>query len=607
MRHLAAHIALILQSLDARIPFALKGNTVGIGKLSRRLFLLTLAAIMPAAIVLFYNLYSLRLAKESEIRDEAVRAGQFGALEIQRIVSGAENILIALSAMPVIQQRDENGCEAYLPRVTARLPQFSIIGVADMTGQVFCPKAANGKQITIGDRSYFQRTLRTGNFVVGEYIIGRLTKEEVLPLAMPVRDDQGRVVGVIFGSLRLGWLSQRLSERKFGRNSALTVTDRTGTILARVPYQSKYVGTKIISQYLQYVTAPAPTTLRARGRDGIERIFGIYPVDTVADGLFISAGISVDDAYGPIRRITLISALAALFSLLLSFLLAWLTSIELIRRPVGRLIATIKNWRGGDEAARTGMSESSGEFGVVGKAIDDFLCELVAARQAAAQSETQRELLVHELDHRIKNLLATVQSVARQTFKDAARPEDAVAGFVRRLAAMSEAHGLLMKDNWQSAGMRDIVAAATLPFANEVTPQFAITGPDFQVKAKAVLSLSMALHELCTNAVKYGALKSGDGRVDIDWTVDHGDKPENSVFRLNWAEKGGPPVVAPQKFGFGSKMIERVLGYELEAKVETKYAETGVICTLVAPLDRIRASQTAYAATQSLSPHYERL
>ena len=115
-------------------PFAQKGNNVGIGKLSRRLFLLTLAALLPAAIVLFYNLYSSRLAKETEIRDEAVRAGQFGALEIQRIVSGAENVLIALSAMPVIQQRDEAGCQAYLARVTARLPQFSVIGVTDVHG-----------------------------------------------------------------------------------------------------------------------------------------------------------------------------------------------------------------------------------------------------------------------------------------------------------------------------------------------------------------------------------------------------------------------------------------------------------------------------------------
>jgi two-component sensor histidine kinase len=560
------------------------------------LFLLTLAALLPAAVVLFYNLYSLRLAKEDEIRDEAVRAGQFGALEIQRIISGAENVLIVLSATSAIQQRDEADCRDYLARVTARLPQFSIIGVTDVGGEVFCPKQAGAKAITIADRPYFQQALRTGKFVVGEYTIGRVTKEKILPLALPLKDDQGKTAGVVFGALRLGWLSQRLSERKFGRNSALTVTDRNGTILARVPYQPEYVGTKILGQYLQYVNAPAPTTLKARGRDGIERVFGIYPVGTVADGLFISAGISVDDAYGPIRRITWISAVAAFFSLFLSFLLAWLTSTELIRRPVGKLIAAIESWRSGDEASRTGMSERGGEFGIVGKAIDDFLGELVATRQTAAKAEAQRELLVHELDHRIKNLLATVQSLARQTFKDTARLEDAVPGFTRRLAAMSEAHGLLMKDNWQSAGMRDLVAAATSPFTNEAAPQFAVSGLDFQVKAKAVLSLSMALHELCTNAVKYGALKQSEGRVAIDWAIGRDEhRPDSDIFRFTWTEEGGPTVAAPEKFGFGSKMIERVLGYELEATVETKYLETGVTCTLIAPLDRIRAE--IYAAS----------
>lgn len=568
---------------------------MGIGKLSRRLFLLTLVALLPAAIVLFYNLYSIRQAKETEIRDEAVRAGQFGALELQRIVSGAENVLIALAASPAIQQFNGSDCTAYLRRVAARLPQFLGIAVADGQGLIVCrPKP--GASTTIGDRPYFKEVLKTRDFVVGEYTVSRISHQAILPLAMPVRDDQGKVAGVIVGALNLDWLGQRLAERKFARNSALTVTDRTGTIIARVPNVEKYLGTKVGAQYLNLVTADQPGTLRARGRDGIERIFGYYPASSIATGMFISAGISVDDAYGPIRRVSWISLLATLVSLLLSFVLAWLTSRELIRRPVGRLIATIRNWRGGDEAARTGMSESSGEFGVVGKAIDDFLCELVAARQAAMQAQAQRELLVHELDHRIKNLLATVQSLARQTFKDTARPEEAVAGFTRRLAAMSEAHGLLMKDNWQSAGMRDVVLAATLPFTNEAKPQFAIAGPDLELKAKAVLSLSMALHELCTNAVKYGALKGSDGRVEIDWAVDRGDRPEDGVLRFNWVEKGGPAVVAPQKFGFGSKMIERVLGYELEATVETRYAETGVICTLVAPLDRIRAGAPPYVA-----------
>jgi two-component sensor histidine kinase len=594
---LTTQIALIFAPPGDRIRFGSGECSVGIGKLSRRLFLLTLVALIPAAIVLFYNLYSIQVAKEEEVHDEALRAAQLGALEMQRIVSGAENVLIALSAAPVIQRQDDGGCQAYLRRAGTRLPQFSGIVVADAHGIVICRQAPDGSILSLADMPYFKEALGTGRFVAGEYSIGRISSEAMLPLALPIHGDDNKAIGVIVGGLSLDWLGQRLHERNFAEKSALTVTDRAGTILARAPTPGNLVGTRISERVLRVVGADRPGTFKATGTDGIERIIGYYPVSAETSGLFVTAGISTDEAYGTIRRASWISLVVTLASLFLSFLLAWLTSAELIRRPVGKLIATIENWRSGDDAARTGMSERGGEFGVVGKAIDDFLGELVAARQNTVKAEAQRELLVHELDHRIKNLLATVQSLARQTFKDSARFEDAIPGFTRRLAAMSEAHGLLMKDNWRSAGMRALVAAATSPFTSEAAPQFVVTGPDFQVKAKAVLSLSMALHELCTNAVKYGALKNSEGRVHIDWAIGSNDeRPDGDIFRLTWTEKGGPVVHMPEKFGFGSRMIERVLGYDLEAAVETKYLETGVTCTLVAPLKRIRAEGDKDAA-----------
>jgi two-component sensor histidine kinase len=150
-----------------------------------------------------------------------------------------------------------------------------------------------------------------------------------------------------------------------------------------------------------------------------------------------------------------------------------------------------------------------------------------------------------------------------------------------------------MKDDVQSAGMRDMVESAIRPFVGD-REQFAVRGPNFPVKAKAVLSLSMALHELCTNAVKYGALGLPAGRISIEWSIHN--EGEAKLLRLVWAESDGPRVDAPTRLGFGSKMIERVLGYELEADVETTYAEAGLVFTLTAPLGRIRLVQTQGAA-----------
>jgi two-component sensor histidine kinase len=316
----------------------------------------------------------------------------------------------------------------------------------------------------------------------------------------------------------------------------------------------------------------------------------------VVAGLLVSAGISTEEAYATIHEAGTIGLALIGASLLLSFVLAGITSAELIRRPVRKLTSTISAWRSGNEAARTSMSETSGELGIVGKAIDDFLSELVAARLAAAAAEEQRELLVHELDHRIKNLLVTVQSVARQTLKSESTGDDTVKVFVKRLNALSEAHGLLMKDDGQSARMRDMVESAIRPFAGDRATQFTVSGPDFQVKVKAVLSISMALHELCTNAVKYGALSTSAGRIAIEWSITSGGDADEEMLRLVWTESGGPPVTVPDKLGFGSKMIERVLGYELEADVSTSYAEGGLIFTLTAPLARVRLAQLQAAA-----------
>jgi two-component sensor histidine kinase len=557
--------------------------------------LLTLIALLPATLLLSYNLYSVRVRTERGVRDEALRLGELGSLELQRIISGAENVMIAFSAEPAIYDHDIPDCQNYLARLGDRLPQFTGIALTDANGVVVCSQHPAAIGVSLADRDYIKEALRTGQFTVGTYTEGRVSKQAVLPLGLPVVDKDGKTIAIVIAPLRIDWLNAKLGEHQGGRGSAFLVIDRIGTIIARIPDPHKFVGTNLTATYHRLLSVKTPATFTAVGLDGVDRIIGYYPASDARIGLGVAFGISTDEAYGTIRHTFTISLIITIASVLLSIMLAWLTSTRLIRRPVGVLVDTIRAWRGGDEAARTGMSERRGELGIVGKAIDDFLQELVAARRATADAEARRELLVHELDHRIKNLLATVQSVAQQTFKETAKPQDAVRIFSRRLNALSEAHALLMRTDGQSANLCDVVAAAIRPFANEEAPQFDISGPSFPVKVKAVLSLSMALHELCTNAVKYGALCQPLGRVVITWSMEEGDSPESARFHLAWTEHGGPDVVPPQTFGFGSKMIERVLGYELEAVVETRYPATGLEFRLSAPLARFRLSSSAAA------------
>jgi signal transduction histidine kinase len=198
------------------------------------------------------------------------------------------------------------------------------------------------------------------------------------------------------------------------------------------------------------------------------------------------------------------------------------------------------------------------------------------------RQEQHRQLLVNELNHRVKNTLTTVQSFAMQTLRNAASLSEGRRAFESRLIALSKAHDVLVRESWEAAGLREIVSDALAAYSGRAENRVRIGGKDIRICPKAALALSMALHELATNAVKYGALSNQSGRVDISWTAD-------TEFRLDWTEAGGPEVHPPARRGFGSRLIEQGLAHEIGGKVELSFESSGVDCTIRAPLEEIRA------------------
>lgn len=202
--------------------------------------------------------------------------------------------------------------------------------------------------------------------------------------------------------------------------------------------------------------------------------------------------------------------------------------------------------------------------------------------------ELHRELLIQELNHRVKNTLASVQALAAQTFRGSGM-RDAVATFEARLLAMSRAHDVLTRENWKGAGIREIVGDAVAAWAGKSSPRATCAGPDLLLRPPAALALAMALHELATNAVKYGALSNKEGTVSIRWSVS--DDPER-CFRLRWLEQGGPPVHPPTKRGFGSRLIQYALARDLGGTVRLAFDAGGVECRIEAPLEDVRGEET---------------
>ena len=185
-------------------------------------------------------------------------------------------------------------------------------------------------------------------------------------------------------------------------------------------------------------------------------------------------------------------------------------------------------------------------------------------------------LLIHELNHRVKNTLAIVQAIAHQSFKGEALSISARRAFEGRLAALSAAHNLLTRQNWEGASIRQVLDEGLAAYRS--SDRISLSGPDLPLGPKPAVSLAMAVHELATNAVKYGALSNEQGRIEIDWAVEAGR------LRWTWRERGGPNVARPQRRGFGSRMIERGLAAELRGEVRLDFAEDGLVCTLSSPL-----------------------
>ena len=189
-------------------------------------------------------------------------------------------------------------------------------------------------------------------------------------------------------------------------------------------------------------------------------------------------------------------------------------------------------------------------------------------------AQEQQKLLVNEMKHRIKNTLATVQAIAAQTLRDISDSDRHA--FIARLQALAGAHDLLTSQNWQQASLKGIVERALEPFQETHHKRFLIDGPDdISLDAQRSSSLAMALHELATNATKFGALSNDSGQVRVTW--ERGGEPNR--VRLRWQEIGGPAVVPPEEKGFGSRLIERALNNNSD-KAKLDFAPDGVVCTL---------------------------
>lgn len=208
-----------------------------------------------------------------------------------------------------------------------------------------------------------------------------------------------------------------------------------------------------------------------------------------------------------------------------------------------------------------------------------------AGIDATEQEGAQRlqRLLLDEMHHRTKNMLATVMAITSQSLRSATTLDEGREAIISRLVALGRAQDILLKAHDSGAMLTDLVSAAVEPFESDVSPRFVVPFAPIEIGAGAVLPLTLSLNELCTNAVKYGALSNPTGRVEIISTADE----KNQLFSLTWTETGGPPVVQPTRRGFGTRLLGALAG-RLHGEVTMRFEPDGIIYQLDSPLPVLR-------------------
>lgn len=537
----------------------------------QRLFLLTAAAITPALVAFAITEVQLRQERTADIHAMALRQAQLASSELDRMVEGVATLLRATATAHAVGVVPAGRCLSFLEIVAREARHIQSITIVDpVSGAVQC----GGHEDAGAWSVEFAQEAAAGNTVaVGRYRRTNATAPARLPVAVPFeRPSGGQLVAI--AHIGLDWIGNQLKSRAIAPGDALTIADRDGVIVARQPLPERFVGTRIPPPYLTLVGADAPGTLEVQSQDGTARVIGYVP-PKLSGGLYVSSGVSTERAFAAINRASATSAAIMIGGAALAFGFTWLVGQRVIQQPMRRLLAVTDAWQTGDLGARTGIPDGPGEFETLAAALDAMMNALQQRDVERQQASEQRALLARELSHRAKNTLALVQAIASQTFAGA--DPDLARRFAERLIALAGSFDLLVAANWSGAGLHATIDAAVRPHRSGEGVRFSIGGPDAALPAQAVVGLSLALHELATNAAKYGALSVPEGRVTIRWSIGEGPPPR---IELTWSESGGPPVSPPERQGFGTKLMRRILPGNLHPEVQMRYPPEGVTATI---------------------------
>ena len=441
--------------------------------------------------------------------------------EMQRMTGGLQ----VLAMTDTLRNGDFDGFRRIALGFIEQYSRGGVLLVADREGRMlFSSRSADTPNLPPrNNREIVARVFESKRPQYSNLFHGAVNKAQIVTVEVPVFRD-GEVIYDISFTPPIEMFQNILEKQRPSGDWTLSILDAEGFVFGRVPNPqesfAKRATASALDPMLQKSEAVQPTV----SLDGVHLMSGF--VHSPLTGWIIAAGVSESSLAAPLWRNLAIASLAG--AVLLAIGLAFAV----------RMATTI------------------------------------------ARGEMLHDLLIEELNHRVKNTLAILQAIAVQTFRGATRAEREK--FEGRLGALAEAHNLLSREKWQGSELSEVISRVLQPYVLNNSDRVRMFGPKVPLSPRLAVVLSMIVHEIATNAAKYGALSNDSGNVALDWEV---LQETPAKLRLIWSEAGGPPVVAPVQRGFGSRLIERSARDQLGGEATVDFLPQGVVYTVLCSLE----------------------
>jgi two-component sensor histidine kinase len=482
----------------------------------------TLPLIIFAAVIVFNDYEQDRKDASQRVLDTVRSIRLVLDAEVQRM-TGALQVLALTNAL-----RDGD-FEGFRRIATGFLDQYGeggLVLVADRAGrQVFSSLSTDTASLPLrNNRAIVEKVFATKAPQYSNLFVGAVTKKQIVTVEVPVFRN-GEVIYDISFTPPIDIFQAVIEKQRPSADWTISIFDAEGFNFARVPNPQETLGKRASPLLYAGMLRASEATLPTVSLEGVPLITTF--TRSSLTGWTVAAGLAEGSLVGPLWRNLAITSVIGGVLLLIGLAFA------------------------------------------------------VRMATAIARGEMLHDLLIEELNHRVKNTLAILQAIAVQTFRSASKPERET--FEGRLGALAEAHNLLSKEKWRGSELQDVISRVLQPYLLTNPERMRMSGPKVPLSPRLAVVLSMILHEIATNAAKYGALSNDTGTVRLDWEV----LTENfsQKLRLVWTEAGGPHVVAPVQRGFGSRLVERSARDQLGGEATVDFLPRGVVCTVTCSLE----------------------